>query len=716
MSGIDNNIKLGGRDQDIAVTLILIFIFVAASLAILSKGSHGGEDDISHYRIARLAFSNPELYLDLWGKPLFTLPASLFARFGYNGVKIMNVLLSALAMLVSFRVASQLKLRYSWSVIILAGCAPLYLALSYSGMTEILFSFIAVTAMWAGLKGRHVIMLLLLSFLPFARMEGFLLWIPIIVALVMERRYRLIPLLATGFLLFSLAGAIIFDDLFWIVNRFPYKGSDLYGSGPFFHFVSELPRIIGVVMILPLLIGLGAVVVGGKKVLRVGEKEYFLTWYVLLPAFLYFAAHSFVWWMGKGNSAGLIRVVAGIIPLLAIVSVYGIDRLVLFLDRWRIATLPVVLFLMAGVVVEGLTRYPHPAPLSEEQQLVKDAVKWLRDSNLTGNKVYYYNPFYIILSGVNPSDTHSATEKVPDSSDPAEGVGEGEIVIWDSHFAPAEGRLPESDLAESGDYNLLASFGGKYGEGGTPRVALYIRETGVSMVIAREQGLEQRLDQGLGQKQGQGLDQRQEKRLEQEQRQNLRQNQRQRLEQRQNLGQILRQNQRQYQYQDQKRDQSQRLEQELYTVMEKDSIVIDFSRFRGLKEESFVKDIDGSPLYLLKKRDLFSPSLELLAGELISDGYGLSIHGEATLFIPGSIRNDDVLLVLSLDRSGKSVIYNKQDFSQHHQGNGFFTCSVVMELDERMRSGDIISLYIWNKGRAKLYINSFRAIIYKKEN
>lgn len=628
------------RDQDITIMLILFFLFVTASLAILSEGSHGGEDDISHYRIARLAFSNPELFLDLWGKPLFTIPASLFARFGYNGVKIMNVLLSALTLFVAYRSATLLNLRYPWAIVILAGCAPVYLALSYSGMTEIIFSLLAVTSVWALLRGRYALMVLLLSFLPFARSEGFVLWIPVIFALVMEKRYRLLPLFITGFLFFSIAGASLFGDIFWIIHRFPYGGSDLYGSGSLLYFAGELPLITGVVMLLPLLVGMISLAAcGAKKIFRSGEREYLLVWYIILPALFYFGAHSIVWWLGRGNSAGLIRVMAAIIPLLAIAALYGVEILASFLDRSRIAPLPFVIILVSGVAFEGWSRYPHPAPLSGEQLLVRDAVHWLRNSNLTGSRVYYYNPFYLVLSGVDPADTHLATEKIPDPVNPDAGVGTGEIILWDSHFSPAEGRLPETRLAESMDFNLLASFGSGYGEGSAPRVALWQRTGNMDTTLYRMK------------------------------------------------------------------------EQASFVFTESDTTVIEFPSFTGLQSEKYVTGGDMSSLYLLEEGDEFSPSLNLPA-EMAGGGVArVEIRGEAIIRVTDDLESDEVLLVLSLDRNGKPVIYYKQDFSLFPAEGGWFSCTISMETDSRARKDDTISLYIWNKGKKSVYIKSFRAIV-----
>lgn len=38
-----------------------------------------------------------------------------------------------------------------------------------------------------------------------------------------------------------------------------------------------------------------------------------------------------------------------------------------------------------------------------------------------------------------------------------------------------------------------------------------------------------------------------------------------------------------------------------------------------------------------------------------------------------------------------------------------------MKPDKRMKSGDTISLYIWNKGGKTVSLNSLRAIVYREE-
>ena len=61
---------LGG----LAVTLVLLQLFFA--------GTYDAGDSLMHFQIARHAPLHPHLYLDLWGKPTFTLLASPLAIWG----------------------------------------------------------------------------------------------------------------------------------------------------------------------------------------------------------------------------------------------------------------------------------------------------------------------------------------------------------------------------------------------------------------------------------------------------------------------------------------------------------------------------------------------------------------------------------------------------------------------------------------------------------
>ncbi|MEZ4999795.1 MAG: hypothetical protein R2727_03700, partial [Bacteroidales bacterium] len=106
-------------EQGIALTIIIFMVIVTASFAILSPGSFGGEDNISHFKIARYAFRYPSLFIDQWGKPVFTILASPFAQFGFNGIRIFNVLMSALTCWFGFLTIRKFNYSAAWSVVVL---------------------------------------------------------------------------------------------------------------------------------------------------------------------------------------------------------------------------------------------------------------------------------------------------------------------------------------------------------------------------------------------------------------------------------------------------------------------------------------------------------------------------------------------------------------------------------------------------------------------
>jgi len=56
---------------------------------------------------------------------------------------------------------------------------------------------------------------------------------------------------------------------------------------------------------------------------------------------------------------------------------------------------------------------------------------------------------------LNPYDQERVHEFVYDRDHPEYKIEEGEIVIWDAHFSPNEGRLPLENLMSSEGFRLI---------------------------------------------------------------------------------------------------------------------------------------------------------------------------------------------------------------------------------------------------------------------
>ena len=88
---LKNKNKLPGFKFNSRISLILLFALLFIFFCIISfipDATAGGGDDISHYNIARGAIKYPRLFLDLWGKPVFTFLSSPFAQFGLHGMQL----------------------------------------------------------------------------------------------------------------------------------------------------------------------------------------------------------------------------------------------------------------------------------------------------------------------------------------------------------------------------------------------------------------------------------------------------------------------------------------------------------------------------------------------------------------------------------------------------------------------------------------------------
>lgn len=438
--------------------ILLILVAGYGILALLSEGTIGGADDITHYRYSRYAFQNPYFFLHHWGKPFFTALSAPFAQLGINGIRIFNVLAGTAAAYLTYRTARMLKFRDPLLAIFLVISSPLYTVLMLSGMTEILFSLVLILSIFLFLKQRYIWCALLLSFLPFVRTEGAVILPLFAVALAWQRQWRAVPFLFSGFIFYSIVGSFHFKDLLWVIHEMPYKGSarDIYGSGSLFHYAGAAGYVFGIPLTVMLLAGLIAWMADPWLSRERPRKDWILEMLVVyLPFMLYFAAHSYVWWKGLGNSVGLIRVMAAVIPSAALLGLLAWSRLMERIpvgDRWkRVAAVILGLYL----ITVPYRSYQIPVPLGGTQKLVKEASNWLKESDYFEHRIYYYDPFFCHFLGLSPYDEDRVRGFVYNSDEPEYNIREGEIVIWDAHFSPNEGKLPLERLMDNPGFKLV---------------------------------------------------------------------------------------------------------------------------------------------------------------------------------------------------------------------------------------------------------------------
>ncbi len=438
----------------------LFFLVLLTSLAILSRGTYGGADDIVHYKFSRYAWTMPSLLLDHWAKPLYTLVASFFAQFGFGGVRVMNALFASASGYLVYRYLQSTGHRWPVWGMLFCLTAPLYFVMAYTGMTEILAGLILLALAILYLKGKPSWSALLLSFLPFVRTETIVFFPVFLLALILDEKWKPLWLLPAGLLVYSLAGWKHYGDFWWVIHRMPYTGAkEIYGHGSLLHFAGQAPVIFGIPLLLFFLLGMAGLLrdsfhSSGRKRRSVLIRFLFLYLFPLV----YFSAHSFVWWKGLGGSLGLLRVIVVIVPLMAVGAGEGWK---IFLEALRgkkwLGPLSGSL-LMLFLAFQVIRAHPHPDPRDAELETVYEACNWMKENGLVEHRVYYYHPFVFYYLGLNPWDGERSREKLPDPEHPGRDIPSGSVVVWDSHFGPNEGRLPLHRIEADSSLVLLRRF------------------------------------------------------------------------------------------------------------------------------------------------------------------------------------------------------------------------------------------------------------------
>jgi len=434
---------------------LLVLFFV---LSLLSTGTYGGADNLAHYRIARYAWLYPHLFLDHWGKPLFTILSAPFAVFGFQGIKTFNLLVGLLTAFFTYKTAGKLSVKNAWMVIFFVVFAPIYSVMMLTTMTEILFSFVLIFAVYLFFSGKYISSAIIISFLPLARTEGIVILIVFLFTFIYNKKWKSLPFLLTGFLLFSLIGYFFYyHDFLWLIHEMPYSSDSgkIYGHGELLHFVNTAPKTIGFALGILSLFGIGIFLKDfftRKELLKADQKMNVLL--IIFGSFLaYFSAHSYVWWKGLGGSLGLIRVMVGIIPLWVIFSLFGYN----LVEKWIGKRFKIIFryLLLLLIIVLPFSVYHIPVKLDYKHRIVKQAADWFSDSKWFHNKIYFYDHYLWYFWDLNPFDTARIQERVPDPQHPAKGVKPNSIVIWDAHFAPNEGRLPLDSMLSNPGYELI---------------------------------------------------------------------------------------------------------------------------------------------------------------------------------------------------------------------------------------------------------------------
>ncbi len=446
------------KKPDFIVVILLIILFIIGVIVILrTSNSFGGADNIAHYFAAHYGWKYPKLLFDHWSKPIFTILSSPFAQFGINGIRIYNLLLGLMASFLAYKTSRLLNIQASIISLAFTILAPVYFILMFTSLTEISFAFFLILGVYLFFSNRYIWSAIIISFLPIIRTEGIILFPLFALAYGLRKSYLSILSLSFGFILISILGFPFHKSIFWLITEMPYGGANIYGSGQWMHFISNTKNITGIFEFVLFLLGFVLLLIKYfKKGILTIEKEFYILLLIFAPFILYFAAHSYVWAMGKGGSLGLIRVIGAVVPLAAIGASFGFDLIYGFIyKKSKYISYAIVLLIVVFLFKQSKHIYAWGFYKTSVDKLIKQSSDYIKNNSLDKYHLVYYDVDVIYELGRDPYDNTKTSWMIHNRKSPSMPFPDSTIIVWDSHFGNNEGQMPLSNLLNDPKLVLL---------------------------------------------------------------------------------------------------------------------------------------------------------------------------------------------------------------------------------------------------------------------
>jgi hypothetical protein len=191
-----------------------------------------------------------------------------------------------------------------------------------------------------------------------------------------------------------------------------------------------------------------------------------LTILIVLPAIIYVFAHSYMWYKGIGSALGLHRIVGAIFPLLAVLALFGFNKIVWFLSKipkiGKIASISLLLYFGFVMVKFTYEKSEHIILIQpdDRETIILETIAYIKDKALDDRKMYVYQAHFISAFDGDHFDRDNSQIvggiRTPDN--PTSCTKKGDIIIWDGHVSPNEGRLPIENLENNVNFKELKMF------------------------------------------------------------------------------------------------------------------------------------------------------------------------------------------------------------------------------------------------------------------
>lgn len=202
--------------------ILIIFLFLdwfvsnPVRAAILDKNILYHIDEVFHYWYIKIFHYRPIIAISPAAKPLHLLISNIFFHLiplGMLSLRIMNSFFSVGTLFILYKLTKKLWLDESFSIlaILITVCFPSYFLLSISTLTEILFCFFLLAAIYFVYSEKYIFSIITVSLLPLIRQEGILYLSIWTLFLIKKSKFKYIPML-------------LMPSFIWILLNYTFLG------------------------------------------------------------------------------------------------------------------------------------------------------------------------------------------------------------------------------------------------------------------------------------------------------------------------------------------------------------------------------------------------------------------------------------------------------------------------------------------------------------
>jgi hypothetical protein len=454
---------------------MMLGIGAGASMLLLFRD--GCQQDAAlHFLYSRWAWRHPEMFVDVWCRPLFTFLYAFPALIGYQTARLLTLAISVIVAWQTWELARELRLARAPLAIAFVWLQPSFFLFAAETMTEPVFALLYVIALRLLYRGWERTSMIVASLLILARPEGFFLgalW----AAWILQQRWRRkfeprrneeheeqlsffsscssflrgfsswvdIALLATGAILWWLAAWWITGDVMFIRHNWPRDWplvGAIYGAAGLLAYPARLAEIVGLWLIPPFLAGLWRLV----KRRELGP--------MTSSFLLIFLLHTVLRAYGMLGSAGYPRYCITIAPAIALITLAGWNRLA---ELFAHVATPVRIGCTAVILAASLHFnfiYSDANESSRDARAIDAVHQWFREHPQPIARFLWSQPYAGIAFDRDPREQILFTRDRARDHELLRSLPPGTLVCWDSKVGPKWTGLEAQDFRDTGFMEL----------------------------------------------------------------------------------------------------------------------------------------------------------------------------------------------------------------------------------------------------------------------